>query len=188
MPALQAPAHASSPARASAPVTDKGPRCRRPRTPARPHARAPGSACVWPPSAPALCVPLSAPRSVPQSRSQWHLRAPLDSQAVTWRPAGRPAAATAAELWGPAPEEEELDDGTSPVSDREDDRDAPATPEPAHRAGGCERDTAAEHICAPLVAATRRSRVISTQQSGLSRPARRGPPEGGHISGNCSNL
>ena len=70
LPALQAPAHASSPARASAPVTDKGPRCRRPRTPARPHARAPGSACVWPPSAPALCVPLSAPRSVPQSRSQ----------------------------------------------------------------------------------------------------------------------
>jgi hypothetical protein len=37
-------------------------------------------------------------RSVPQARaharSQWQLRAPLDSQAVTWRPAGRPAAGT----------------------------------------------------------------------------------------------
>ena len=77
------------------------------------------------------------PQAHAHARSLWHPRTHLDSQGVTWWPAGRPTAATAAE---PAPEEEEWDDGTSPVSDREDDRDAPATPKPARRTA-CGRRT-----------------------------------------------
>ena len=100
-------------------------------------------------------------------------------QAVTWRPAGRPAAATAAVLWEQASEEE---DCTSSPWDRE--GDAPGTPEPArHRRRapasvrahpGVIRPPAVAHplVWAACIDTAARSRIYAAARSTIDAAAR----------------